>query len=261
MRNSSIIPVLKVREILANLDIRCPSEIKVKDIAWTRKLLVREEALDSADGRLVCRSNKGVITVNASIPEIGWKRFAISHEIGHFELHRNPDGISLYTDRYFSLHDRRHNIETEANEFAAELLMPENLFKPMCKSGLPNFDTVSALADKFQTSLTATALRYVDYSSYTCVLVASQDKVIKWFRASEDFTYFIEIGSKVSPYAVAMDLFQNPGMNSNRDDIPASAWIKNSYIDPNAMIKEHAVALRHYNQVLSLIWNDGDIRS
>jgi len=56
---------------------------KIINAAWTRKLLVREEILDSADSRLVCRSNKEIITVNANIPDFGWKRFAISHEIGH----------------------------------------------------------------------------------------------------------------------------------------------------------------------------------
>lgn len=261
MHRESLEPIIKARKILAELDIRCPTEIKVKDIAWTtRRLIVREEALASADGRLVCKANKGIITVNANIPEIGWKRFAVSHEFGHFELHRNQEGISLYTDRYFSLHDRRRNIETEANEFAAELLMPESLFEPECKSGLPDFDKVSNLASKFATSLTATALRYVDYSPFECALVASQDKVIKWFRTSEDFTYFIiEPGSKLSSHAVAMDLFENPELNSNKDDVPAIVWIKNSNVDPSAMIKEHALALRRYNQVLSLIWIDDDI--
>ena len=59
---------------------------------------------------------------------INRRRFTIAHELGHFFLHKDstPDGFTDTTrtmSRTASYWDR---VESEANDFAARLLMPEN---------------------------------------------------------------------------------------------------------------------------------------
>ena len=63
--------------------------------------------------------------------------------------------------------------EIEANEFAASLLMPYKIFIRFINTGQPTFDAISEVAKEFRTTLTATALRYVDFSKEPCALVVS----------------------------------------------------------------------------------------
>ncbi len=87
------------------------------------------------------------------------KRFTIAHELGHFIFHRpqyaNRD-ISLYDQIFFRDENTLLPREKEANIFASNLLMPEDLFKRYVASGN---NTISKLADKFQLSTSAVKYR------------------------------------------------------------------------------------------------------
>jgi Zn-dependent peptidase ImmA (M78 family) len=71
-------------------------------------------------------------------------------------------------------HRRR---EAEANRFSAGLLMPKPRFVcEMEKLGEPDITHVQLLAKQYQTSLEATANRYIDLTDDTCALIFSKDK-------------------------------------------------------------------------------------
>ena len=92
MSNSGI-PSAKAKEIIKALQIRYHSEIYIRDIAMERGAYVRERSLEGSEGRLVRKGDRGIITVNRWISEEGRKRFAIAHELGHFELHSDSQLI------------------------------------------------------------------------------------------------------------------------------------------------------------------------
>lgn len=82
--------------------------------------------------------------------------FTMAHELGHWILHRdfylkNPDQYPILPR--FSSPDRNNPMEKEANKFAACLLVPEKLLKPVM--GAP----VSALAGIFGVSRTMMEFR------------------------------------------------------------------------------------------------------
>ena len=77
--------------------------------------------------------------------------------------------------------------EQEANQFAAALLLPERFFKPLCRKKEPSLDLMADLADSFDVSLTATALRYLQFCNEACAVVFSRDGIIQWFRGSKYF--------------------------------------------------------------------------
>ncbi len=94
------------------------------------------------------------IYTNARHP-ITRRRFTIAHEIGHFYLHREliGDGITddgLYRSRL------RGRFESQANRFAANLLMPQKLVWEFIAQG---FDTVEELAEKFEVSKSAMSIQ------------------------------------------------------------------------------------------------------
>jgi Zn-dependent peptidase ImmA (M78 family) len=77
------------------------------------------------------------------------KRFTLAHELGHHFLH---EGIKLRLDNLdYSASDKNTTEETEANYFAASLLIPKELLLPK----LENNVSVSELADYFKVSLSA----------------------------------------------------------------------------------------------------------
>ena len=84
------------------------------------------------------------------------KRFSIAHELGHHFLHLESDGeivdrnadlfrISEYATSEITPERRR---EIEANQFAAALLMPEQLVREVW----PDYSSVSEMAKLFQVS-------------------------------------------------------------------------------------------------------------
>jgi len=95
------------------------------------------------------KDGKLFLGVNESDAE-NRKRFTIAHEIGHYILH--PSSL-LHYDKPNMIHYRSTQVlgplEREANYFAAELLMPEDLVKQCIERGIRS---VAELARRFQVS-------------------------------------------------------------------------------------------------------------
>lgn len=250
---------LKARQIIQELRILSPDEIYIEDIAWIRGALVREGPLVGAEGRLVCGANRGVILVCRDVPEPGKKRLIAAHELGHFELHRGKDPAALCVEEDFYHWYRRAPEEFEATDFAAELLMPEALFKPRSEGLSPSFQHIESLAEDFQTSLTATAVRYVQSSDYRCALVVSARGKIKWMVRSDDFRYWIQPGTPLDKDTYAADFFSKKGVPSGMQTVLASAWLKDNRFDSTMTIKEECRRLQRYGTTLSLLWIEQDI--
>lgn len=112
---------------------------------------------------------KPVIVVNKSDADRR-QRFTIAHELGHFTLHKDEN---LHVDDLHSaevVHFRdgvssqaTDAREIEANQFAAELLMPEEEILPILKASLAKGTTlektVSDLADSFDVSVLAMTIK------------------------------------------------------------------------------------------------------
>jgi Zn-dependent peptidase ImmA (M78 family) len=83
------------------------------------------------------------------------KRFTIAHEIAHFILHRSKIGDELVDDAMYrsGLSTRE---EAQANQLAADILMPRKLIKELQSRG---FTDVSSLADELEVSEAAIKVR------------------------------------------------------------------------------------------------------
>ena len=75
-----------------------PKELVLEDLAMARGILVMDGKLDSAAARLVRSGDTGIVRVSHSIREPGRRRFAIAHEIGHWELHQKQSQLLACTD-------------------------------------------------------------------------------------------------------------------------------------------------------------------
>jgi len=104
------------RKVRAAIDIPAGPIVHLIGLLEKNGIIVHflQDAPEKFDGTtILCRSGQKVIVVNATIPN-DRKRFTIAHELGHCIMHIPfSSDLDPYTD-----------IETEANQFASEFLMP-----------------------------------------------------------------------------------------------------------------------------------------
>ncbi|GJL59728.1 MAG: hypothetical protein NPIRA03_25850 [Nitrospirales bacterium] len=247
----------RARSIIHEYRIRTPKEIDVEGIAALKNVCVREDILEGCEGRLVRKGNCGIITVNTNTREVGKKRFTIGHELGHFELHGKKNSSFICSKKDVQpLGSFNVSPETEANEFAAELLMPEDMFKPQCAQTSPSLNHIQSLAYDFQTTLTATALRYIQYCPYRCAIVVSKENKIKWAKESEDFGYRLESGQKLHPDSWATDFFQGEDLTREMQTVLARSWFQYGRVSSTACLSEQSWSFPNYGEVLTLLFLD-----
>ncbi len=128
---------------------------------------------ENISGVLVIENGEATIGYNKNEHRVR-NRFTIAHELGHFILHKDKD---LFVDKGFKVMFRgvssgdKYNKqdEIEANEFAANLLMPENLLRSeIAKLDLDFTDeeSIKQLAKKFDVSTVAMSFRMAKLRMY-----------------------------------------------------------------------------------------------
>lgn len=253
---SSADPETYAQRLIREFQLRLPIEIDVEGLAALRGAIVRREKLTGCEGRLVKRGSLGIISIRDDIAEIGRERFTIAHELGHFELNHSSAELMICSDKDVQIWNRTpRTAEASANMFAAELLMPEMMFKPLCQNEEPSLDLIENLADEFRTSLQATALRYVGFSRHRVAIIVSKHDRIDWYKASPDFGFCLERGKKLSYESFANDFFSGGRLPNGMQRVPTDAWIdcrKPSRIH----LLEQSKGFKHYGFVLSLLWLD-----
>jgi Zn-dependent peptidase ImmA (M78 family) len=253
-------PVYAAEKVLADLGINTVEDLRLlEEIAWMRGVLVKEAPLASAEARLTVCRNKAVITVSSNIQNPQRKRFGIAHELGHFEIHRLGSALSVCIREDIddtAVETTGKKLEQEANEFASAFLLPEQLFKPLCYQEDPSLECIGHLAELFNTSLTATGRRYVEFSDEPVALVYSENRHIKWVQQSAELKgirVFINSRRKLDSTSVAA------ASSNGRKRVLASAWFDEGQFDRDAQIVEHSWHMPGYNAVLTLLWADEEI--
>jgi Zn-dependent peptidase ImmA (M78 family) len=79
---------------------------------------------NSCKGFFLYQSRKRHITINADLPE-PVQRIILAHEIGHAVLHHKAAKVNAFHD--FALYDTSSQMEYEANLFAAEYLLDDDV--------------------------------------------------------------------------------------------------------------------------------------
>lgn len=232
--------------------------VDLKRLTQAKEIIVKEDDCEGYSGMLVVVNDKALISVKKSMRESGRKRYTIAHELGHYVL---PEHITKEI-KVFRCNDDQLNAfgknktkEVEANIFASELLMPEQLFKPRVSGKAITKKLIGELTDEFQTSLTATCIRMInclgDYS-----LVCSVDSRIKWFCKGTEFPYFLNAnpGTPVHKESFACHFFESAKTHDNFYEVPAESWIEDKKAHATTILKEMVVGIPAYNMALSFLY-------
>lgn len=253
---SKVLPAAEAARLWRLYGFAAPSDLVLEDLALALGVVVLEGRLDSADARLIRKGQQGLIRVKEDIPELGRKRFAIAHELGHWLLHKNVSQVLACTSEDMVAKYKASAPEVEANYFAAELLMPEKLFAPRIRKARPSLQLLKELATDFETTLTATAIRYVEVSDDYCAVVVSERGKVRWWRGSAVFEElcWIEPGSLLSRDCVAGAIFSGEAPPSGPQEVDASAWVENPGKLEDDTLFEEAFLVERYGQIISLLW-------
>jgi hypothetical protein len=196
-------------------------------------------------------------------------RFTLAHELGHFFIdeHRN----ALRTGRVPSHpsiceFESKNPAEQEADLFASNLLMPATRFATRARRATRGLSGVLKLAEEFGTSVTSTAIRYLQVEPLPCIILKWSEHGLEWSWAS-DAIYRARWGARVNqlsdlPHdsataralrgdsAGANDFFENGST--------AAAWFRNvaAGADRNELMIEQAIRLGRFG-VLTLLYPHG----
>ena len=152
--------------------------------------LVAGDHLPTFDGALYKappgKKGWGII-YNQAITSPGRINFTIAHELGHYFMHRLcfPDGLECGQQDIVRWDSEYRQIEAQANEFAASLLMPLDDFRRQINAkAKPTLDDLGGCAERYGVSLIAATLRWLQYTERRSVMVVSREGFILWARAS-----------------------------------------------------------------------------
>jgi Zn-dependent peptidase ImmA (M78 family) len=129
--------------------------VDVEQIAAACINVVHHPLHDEVDGALLPAKDEFIIVINSNQP-INRRRFTLAHELGHFHLHlpkhiKTPGFCSI--SRAYKSYD---TVEIEANQYAANLLMPEWLIRSVTTECEWN---LSMLSEYFMVSQRAMSIR------------------------------------------------------------------------------------------------------
>ena len=184
-------------------------------------------------------------------------RWTQAHELGHFLVHRalrKSFECSAGEAAGWNAGDR--DIEREADEFASNLLLPRKQFDQKLAGQPIDFDSLSGVADFFEVSLTATALRCVRLTDESLVLISSRDGFIDWSvasdRARRNGAFYRTVGTSPIelPFgSVAADSSQRALREGEK--IPLRIWFEHAHRD--AFVKEMKLQCDSYGNALTLL--------
>lgn len=233
-------------------------------IAEDHNIVVKPKgsAAQGFSGCLLRVGNQFGIQYADHIDSIGFRNFTVAHELGHYFLPGHHEALltkGIHISKSGFISDDIY--EKQADNFAKELLMPEHLFRhAMSKAGI-GFKAVEFLADKCNTSLTATAIRYCLFTDDPVAVIMSEGNKVHWCFMSEALRSvpkirWIEKGSRLPPGTHTADYNKHKEkiLNNVRD----AGWSNlDHWFDdaPDVEMKEDIIGLGTYGRTLTVLFS------
>ena len=195
----------------------------------------------------------------------GFINFTIAHELGHYflpghvdHLFRNGDQIHASRGGFIS----EDKYEKEADFFAAELLMPADLFGAALRVAGEGFAAITVLAKKCNSSLTATAIRYCQLTDMPAAVLLSSDHdvvccfvsdVLKEIRGVVPLRKGDSLPAKTATARFNHDRSNRGTCNCDTATCSLNDWFERA---PDVEFKEDVVGLGHYGKTLTVLFTD-----
>lgn len=224
-----------IAQLKSQLDRLLP--LPIEDVARACGILeIRSLTTDGFEGVLIQDAYKdsGFILVKAGArPDR--TRFTIAHELGHFVNLRHvapPGADQLLCSRddlraSGTARNSRHGMEVQANEFAANLLMPQSILAPQpFMTGSPEISRINALQQLCGVSKQAAARRYVELHGDDFAVVFSKDGRLVYSSKTRDFPWIeLRAGQPIYDRTLTRTFTGRDGDVSDQEEADPHHWL------------------------------------
>lgn len=195
------------------------------------------------------------IFYNSSIRSKGRRNFTLAHELGHYLLHRATTDDEMLCSRadMWARDSEYGKMEAEANEFASYLLMPLDDFRAQTAAfKRPSIADFDALKDRYEVSLTAAILKWLEVTSSRAMIVVSRDGFVDWAWSSKPLLrsgIFLKPKQQtieVPSLSVAGSLAESD-LDYACEEVPAGIWSETEAVRESALLSEY------HDQTISLL--------
>lgn len=255
--------ILKARQFVRNAGVTtAPIKLECLAAAANAKIKYVDDLSDDESGQTTQYKGKHIIIVNGN-HLLERQRFTVLHEIAHIvlEIPSQHHGSKLITGDLMR-YGHRPQEEILCDVFAAECLLPYNLFSKDVGDVDISLDAVKTLAGRYKASLTATGSRYAVSAPNPCAFVLSEEGHVRYVSRSKylnELKGWIDFNVPVPKCSVAYRLNQGTSKIEDYDELPTDVWF-NGGIKNRPFLAEEAILLREWNQCLSLIWFDESMK-
>lgn len=230
-------PIKLAQAVLSQLpNVSLP--IPIRDIAYALNIYeIKEENGVSFEGALIAPDDKseGAIAIRADRSEER-KRFTIGHELCHYlspwHTSDNPAGFQCSTAFMAAERSDKNNrlmkMEAEANEFAAEILIPlQEIKKYLHTKTNSDLNHIMRMAFLFEVSKEAMARRYVMCNSKDpSAIIFSKNNVIRYIKKHPDFPWLNVKYNDILPLdSISATNNSRIGEITNWTEVGAGIWL------------------------------------
>ncbi|MCK9366574.1 MAG: ImmA/IrrE family metallo-endopeptidase [Metallibacterium scheffleri] len=203
-----------------------PDQIDLKAIANTRGARVVHRHLDGCEARLVASAEEAVISINTASGYEGRRRFSLAHELAHWICDRKTGSFQCAKEVIGPQNAEAKSVEAHANAYASQLILPDYLVVPWANGKRANLDVAKTLANDFNASLTAAAIKLTKRATTpVCIVCHSQSRLL-WLQRNGAFPseLFVlgELHQETDAFGLAFGATN--GLSRPRTE-PANRWL------------------------------------
>ena len=244
----------KPYDFLNYFGVSKPEEIRLNVLSLGCNAKIKHKTLTGCEAYIIGVGDNATIFVSNEVGR-SRQRFCIGHELGHWMLDRGTPRFSC-TEKDIGGHNIfQMGVEARANRYAADLLMPEFLFKPACSDMDMDLNSVRELSRLFRTSLMATAIRFVKLGSYPAIFAwynGKNGELIR-FVSCPDLPAWLRPSDNLHHETYAMEILCGKMADSGGPKpVQASCWFntRNAYEHD---VHEHSIK-GYGDMVLTMLW-------
>lgn len=242
--------VLKARELVRKMNpttVPVPVEVYAHEVG----AVIRPQTDMGPDEAGSCFeiNGKRFICTNAS-DRLERQRFTVCHEVAHLYLGLPSQHLGLPWWSYA----KRPLAEILCDIFAAELLLPYDLFRPEADKSSIGLSSIDNLAGQFQASVTATGSRYAAVVSAPVAFVLSEQGKVRYASRSKplrDAAAWIQPRLDLPEGSLSKKVCAETSTNIH-DAVDAHIWF--SDWERGGTLLEEVRLLAQWDQTLTLLW-------
>jgi len=224
----------------------------------------KADVSQGVSGMLLRHGNAFGILYSTFITSEGFQRFSVAHELAHYFLEGHVDHVLPEDGMHVSEagFTSGNPYEMEADQFAAGLLMPSELFKPALRRRPAGFATIEALSSLAHTSLTAAAIRCAELSDDSLAAIISTGPTVDFCFLSDAMKSlpqltWIRKGTPVPADTITarFNASRQRVLSAERDvdDIDVTTWLGGNR---HVKVTEEVIGLGSYGKTLTLLYSE-----